>query len=295
MVNRLSCNNYKNIEVDERPMKQGPEGKQLRQYFLHLKQILYFVSRGLVAACLLVLAGCAGYTSVDQKFDGTSPVRSSGNIHVVQKKETLFSVAWRYGWDYKELASANSIRPPYTIYPGQKLNVGRSLAKTNKRSKNTGKTLTKSKVASTAATPSAYKNTSSAPKPVQSGQPPNWQWPSKGKLIAKFSSKSPVNKGIDIAGRLGESVHAAAAGSVVYAGSGLLGYGNLVIIKHNEQFLSAYAHNKKLLVKESQQVKAGQVIAEIGSSGTDQVKLHFEIRRQGKPVDPIKYLPKVRK
>lgn len=87
---------------------------------------------------------------------------------------------------------------------------------------------------------------------------------------------------------------AAATGSVVYAGSGLLGYGNLVIIKHNEQYLSAYAHNKKLLVKEGQKVKAGQVIAEIGSSGTDKVKLHFEIRRQGKPVDPKKYLPKVK-
>jgi lipoprotein NlpD len=87
---------------------------------------------------------------------------------------------------------------------------------------------------------------------------------------------------------------AAAAGSVVYSGSGLLGYGNLVIIKHNEQYLSAYAHNKRLLVKEGQKVKAGQVIAEIGSSGTDKVKLHFEIRRQGKPVNPIKYLPKVK-
>lgn len=295
MVNPLSCNNYKNPEVDECPMKQGHEEKQLRQNFLHLKQILYFAFKGLVAVCLVVMAGCAGFTSVDQKFDGSSPVSGGGNIHVVQKKETLFSVAWRYGWDYKELASANSIRPPYIIHPGQKLKVGRSIAKTNNRSKKQGKTLTKPRVASSPATPSAYKSVPSAPKPVQTGQTPHWRWPSQGKVIAKFSSKSPVNKGIDIAGRLGESVHAAAAGSVVYAGSGLLGYGNLVIIKHNEQFLSAYAHNKKLLVKESQQVKAGQVIAEIGSSGTDQVKLHFEIRRQGKPVDPIRYLPKVRK
>jgi len=142
---------------------------------------------------------------------------------------------------------------------------------------------------------SAYKSASEPPKPVSTGDRPDWVWPSEGKLIAKFSSKTPINKGIDIAGRLGESVHAAAAGSVVYAGSGLLGYGNLVIVKHNDEFLSAYAHNKRLLVKENQQVKAGQVIAEIGSSGTDKVKLHFEIRRQGKPVDPLRYLPKVRK
>ncbi|MEH6344918.1 MAG: peptidoglycan DD-metalloendopeptidase family protein [Bermanella sp.] len=135
---------------------------------------------------------------------------------------------------------------------------------------------------------------SKSPKQWGKATSPRWTWPAKGKLIAKFSAKSPANKGIDIAGGLGESVTAAAAGSVVYAGSGLLGYGNLVIIKHNEQYLSAYAHNKRLLVKESQKVKAGQTIAELGSSGTDKVKLHFEIRRQGKPVDPMLYLPRAK-
>ncbi len=101
-----------------------------------------------------------------------------------------------------------------------------------------------------------------------------------------------MNKGIDIAGKLGQPVIATAAGSVVYAGSGLRGYGELVIIKHNDTFISAYGHNRRLLVNEGQQVKAGQQIAEMGSTGTDQVKLHFEIRRQGKPVDPLQYLPK---
>jgi lipoprotein NlpD len=101
-----------------------------------------------------------------------------------------------------------------------------------------------------------------------------------------------VSKGIDIAGSLGESVLAAAAGSVVYAGTGLRGYGNLVIIRHNEKFLSAYAHASRIVVRENESVKAGQKIAEIGSTGTDKVKLHFEIRENGKPVDPLKFLPK---
>eukprot|EP00389_Voromonas_pontica_P000884 GDKH01001308.1.p1 GENE.GDKH01001308.1~~GDKH01001308.1.p1 ORF type:complete len:108 (-),score=20.05 GDKH01001308.1:316-639(-) len=100
-----------------------------------------------------------------------------------------------------------------------------------------------------------------------------------------------VNKGIDIAGKAGDSVRAAASGNVVYAGSGLLGYGNLIIVNHNEHYLSAYAHNRKILVQEGEDVKAGQVIAELGNSGTDRPKLHFEIRKNGNPVDPAHYLP----
>ncbi|WP_369602242.1 peptidoglycan DD-metalloendopeptidase family protein [Hahella sp. SMD15-11] len=104
--------------------------------------------------------------------------------------------------------------------------------------------------------------------------------------------RGKINKGIDIAGRIGDPVRAAADGEVVYAGSGLLGYGNLVIINHNEHYLSAYAHNRRILVKEGERVKAGQVIAELGATGTRTPKLHFEIRRDGKPVDPLKYLPR---
>ena len=110
--------------------------------------------------------------------------------------------------------------------------------------------------------------------------------------MARFSSLKSLNKGIDIKGGLGEPVLAAAPGVAVYAGSGIRGYGNLLIIKHSERFLSAYAHNSRLLVKEDEVIKAGQKIAEIGNSGTDQSKLHFEIRRDGKPIDPLRYLPK---
>ncbi len=138
-----------------------------------------------------------------------------------------------------------------------------------------------------------------APPPVASPEPEkiapgtdsevlDWMWPTRGRVLASFSE---VSKGMDIAGRKGSPVLAAASGRVVYAGVGLRGYGKLVIIKHNETWLSAYAHNDNILVKEQQDVRKGQKIAEMGSSDADQVKLHFEVRRQGKPVDPVKVLP----
>jgi lipoprotein NlpD len=116
-----------------------------------------------------------------------------------------------------------------------------------------------------------------------------WIWPGNGQVLAGFDEAK--NKGLDIAGASGDPVLAAAEGKVVYAGSGLRGYGNLIILKHNNTFLTAYAHNKALLVKEDQTVKKGQKIAEMGDSDADRVKLHFEVRRQGKPVDPARYLP----
>ncbi len=120
------------------------------------------------------------------------------------------------------------------------------------------------------------------------GEAVDWIWPAKGKVLAGFTE---ATKGIDIAGKKGAPVVAAAAGRVVYAGQGLRGYGKLVIIKHSDIWLSAYAHNDNIVVKEQQDVKRGQKIAEMGSTDTDQVKLHFEVRRQGKPVDPARVLP----
>ena len=132
------------------------------------------------------------------------------------------------------------------------------------------------------------------PKPgkpaADDGEPLDWVWPAKGKIVAGFSETSSL-KGIDIAGTAGQPVAASAAGKVVYSGTGLRGYGKLIIIKHNGTYLSAYAHNREILVKEGQQVTKGQKIAEMGNTDAEQVMLHFEIRRQGKPVDPLKYLP----
>ncbi|WP_038494071.1 peptidoglycan DD-metalloendopeptidase family protein [Janthinobacterium agaricidamnosum] len=148
-----------------------------------------------------------------------------------------------------------------------------------------------------AAAPAAARPASTppaAPSPAASASSADdeklsWMWPSEGKIIATFDEGK--NKGIDIAGRAGQQVVAAGAGKVMYAGSGIRGYGNLVIVKHSNSLLSAYAHNRSILVKEGQTVSKGQAIAEMGDSDTDTVKLHFEIRQQGKPVDPSKFLP----
>ncbi|MBS0300610.1 MAG: peptidoglycan DD-metalloendopeptidase family protein, partial [Proteobacteria bacterium] len=143
--------------------------------------------------------------------------------------------------------------------------------------------------AASAATAAAAPPPPPPPPPSAGADNVKFIWPAKGAVIARFDEDK--NKGLGIGGKEGEPVVAAADGRVVYAGAGLRGYGNLIIIKHNNTFLTAYAHNKKLLVKEDQNVKKGQEIAEMGSSDADRVKLHFEIRRSGKPVDPARYLP----
>jgi lipoprotein NlpD len=220
-----------------------------------------------------------------------------GKIHQVSAGDTLFSIAWRYGVDYKKLAEFNGIRPPYTIYPAQKIRVdmrGANVQNTNVG--NAGLTAKNSQVKVEPSESSrSIKRPDVSPKSTNSSavqSAPKWQWPSSGKLIALFQGDSGLNKGIDLSGKLGEPVLAAASGRVVYAGSGLSGYGKLLIVKHNDIFLSAYAHNDEISVKEGDFVKAGQRIADMGSSGTDRVKLHFEIRSEGSPVDPLKFLPK---
>ena len=144
--------------------------------------------------------------------------------------------------------------------------------------------------AAPAAAPAAPSAAPSGPTSADADDDIDWVWPAKGKLVTGFSDTANL-KGIDIAGQAGAPVIASAGGKVVYAGAGLRGYGKLVIIKHNNKFLSAYAHNREILVKEGQQVTRGQKIAEMGSTDADQTKLHFEIRRLGKPMDPLKYLP----
>ena len=246
---------------------------------------------------LVLLCSCASPHQGAPVSDRNSPPSNKLTQHVVSSGETLFSIAWRYGRDYKKLASYNGISRPYVIYPGQKIRLNvptQVVSKKSEQVKSNVKSLTPAKKST-----SRSKTTTKVIKPVKpitktlrSNRSIRWIWPAKGKILATFSSQTTLNKGVDIAGKLGESVYSAADGVVVYAGSGLRGYGNLLIIKHNEKYLSAYAHNRKLLVGEGATVKGGQKIAEIGSSGTNKNKLHFEIRRDGKPVDPTKYLPK---
>lgn len=265
---------------------------------------------GLVLSSLLV--GCSSTKSssvgVVERSNNAAPQRPTVTTgqYVVRRGDTLFSIAFRYGWDYKALAARNNIAEPYTIHPGQTIRFdGRTgvapttvVTSTQSGASSSSKTTVIRRPAgattATATGTSTATASKAAPAPVTPAgpAPTGWGWPSNGVLIGKFSSNGSLNKGIDIAGDLGQPVLAASDGTVVYAGSGLRGYGELVIIKHNETYVSAYGHNRKLLVREGQQVKVGQTIAEMGSTGTDRVKLHFEIRRQGKPVDPLQFLPR---
>ncbi len=229
--------------------------------------------------------------------------------HVVRQGETLYGIAWTYGRDYKELGSANGISPPWTIRPGQVLRLDlRGKAQSSNKASSTarapGPTATTTAKAPRAKPPVptpqnsrkptvTRKSDTSAPLASRTQTVANipWRWPHSGTVIAGYSASGKVNKGVDIAGKAGDAVRAAADGTVVYAGNGLLGYGNLIIVNHNERYLSAYAHNRKILVSEGEGVKAGQVIAELGSSGAERPMLHFEIRKNGNPVDPTHYLP----
>lgn len=165
----------------------------------------------------------------------------------------------------------------------------KATASTNAPAKSTGVSTPNPTPITTPTTTTTIANTAPAVTPTSNIA---WRWPANGKIIQGFSSSDGGNKGIDIGGSRGQAVNAAAAGTVVYAGNALRGYGNLIIIKHNDDYLSAYAHNESILVKEQQTVSAGQQIAKMGSSGTNEVKLHFEIRYRGKSVDPVRYLPK---
>jgi lipoprotein NlpD len=226
-------------------------------------------------------------------------VKPRSGYYRVRRGDTMYSIAWRFGYDHRRMAAWNGIRSPYTIYPGQLLRI-RPPTSTKVASTRTTR-YPKSPTASTQTT--AKKKSASAKKVTPSKNTKSkavtsvklrWQWPTKGKVIQSFSSKDPNRKGVKLAGYAGEAVHASEAGKVVYNGSGLIGYGMLIIVKHNNDYLSAYGHNRKLLVKEGDQVKKGARIAEMGKSGSGQAMLHFEIRRNGNPVNPVTLLPRRR-
>ena len=250
-----------------------------------------------------LLAGCSSSpTGGVQVVDRNNRDRVTSGHYIVQRGDTLWSIAFRFGWDWKALAQRNGIGPPHVIHPGQRIQFGGSAPRTVARPASPTPAPVPRTTAPVVATPvptptPITRAPQTAPKATTPVKPvtrsaSGWAWPAKGQIIGRFSSNGSLNKGIDIAGELGQPVLAASDGAVVYAGSGLRGYGELVIIKHSDTYVSAYGHNRRLLVQEGQQVKAGQTIAEMGSTGTDRVKLHFEIRRQGKPVDPLQYLPK---
>ncbi|MFZ5493085.1 MAG: peptidoglycan DD-metalloendopeptidase family protein [Pseudomonadota bacterium] len=201
---------------------------------------------------MCVLAGCA---SRPTSRGGPAAVPAAGGEYLVQRGDTLASIARRHGTDYPTLAQLNGLRPPYTIYPGQRL-----------------------RLPGGGSAPAA---------PPISG----WRWPTEGRAVRGFSDAHGGNKGLDIAGRIGQPVRAAAAGTVVYAGNGLRQYGNLLIVKHDADYLSAYGHLQQISVAEGSAVAAGQTIASMGSRGDGSGLLHFEIRLRGTPIDPSRLLP----
>ncbi len=248
-----------------------------------------------VSLLVLLLVACSGSRPRAPVFTAGETLGDVYDKYVVASGDTLFSIAWRYGLDFRELANANSIAAPYTIYPNQELVLREQIASSGPLSPPAAK-VTPSLSKTKPTTPIKPKKTVAAPSAVKVDEvdqrdPDSWRWPAKGRVVQAYGA-SGAHKGIDIGGKLGEPVVSAAPGRVVYAGNGILGYGNLLIIKHGEQYLSAYGHNDSLLVKEGAKVEGGQKIAEIGDSGTNSVKLHFEIRKAGKPVDPIRFLPR---
>jgi lipoprotein NlpD len=217
--------------------------------------------------------------------------------YTVQRGDTLVRIALDHGQNWRDLARWNGLDNPNLIEVGEVLRVTAPNDTPPARPGLPAPAEQPARPPSAAAVPVApvapAAQASSAPAPAigpaAASEELSWIWPAQGQTVTLFDEVK--NKGVDIAARAGDPVLAAADGRVVYAGAGLRGYGNLIIVKHNNTYLTAYAHNQALLVKEDQMVRQGQKIAEMGSSDADRVKLHFEIRRQGKPVDPLRYLP----
>ena len=296
-----------------------------------------------VAALLLLLAACAQNPPAPV-VDMTRTIPPAGAAgtgapdkpqapaghYIVEKGDTLYSIAFHNQLDWQELAQWNGIGSPYTIVPGQDLRLTRPPAGAapvttygvSSRSGTDQPAVTRPVAAATpsatspaparepdAPAASAPAPTTPAPAPTSSEQAPapdspgtagagrtvaglTWHWPVTGPILSTYVASDPTRQGIDIGGRRGTPVRAAADGVVVYSGNGLVGYGELVIVKHSDTYLSAYGHNAERLVQEGNRVRAGQEIATMGSSGTSRTELHFEIRKHGQPIDPLAFLPK---
>lgn len=270
-----------------------------------------------------LLAGCASQISAPiRDGNGVQPPATtaplpSGTLHTVRQGDTLLGIARQYGVTLPDLVAWNALTDPNQIHVGQALSVappegasgavataipvapsggevpapGGERAVALKQGPLGGRQPYSDEAWAKLSPGAAVLPPTPAPpeEAARAATDGQWRWPANGRVIAGYSEAS--NKGLDIGGSVGDPVYASAAGKVVYAGSGLRGYGKLVVIKHNQEYNSVYAHNDKLLVKEDDQVTQGQQIAELGNSESDRPKLHFEIRKQGKAVDPMKYLP----
>ena len=275
----------------------------------------------------LVLTGCGGHGSLAPVTGVDTASNERPEKHTVRKGETLYAVAWQHGLDYRTLAAWNRLVHPFVIYPGQTLALsGPSIAEKAdpKQAPAATVSLPEEPTLEVRPIPEPGEESSHGAVSIPVGTATEddasslhigngagaavsrveaigpdvfdddtpidaWYWPTQGEVTGRFGKSG--KKGIDLSGARNQPVLAASDGKVVYSGSGLIGYGKLVVLKHNKRFLSAYAHNASILVSEGEVVRAGQRIALMGRSGSNKVKLHFEIRRDGEPVDPLDYLP----
>lgn len=267
----------------------------------------------LIAAALLglMLASCAAQRAPVVTVDQSPSVRPSQRVHVVVRGDTLYAIAWRYETTVQKLAQLNGLAPPYLLHVGNRLAVDPPVPAES--------TAGKAKAASgvvVMAVPQPQLDTQLGPRPVEAGAPvvppgaaaapqavgstvPGpaasasswvWQWPATGNVTRAYDSNGQL-KGINIQSRSGTPIQAAASGEVVYAGDGLRGYGQLIIVKHSELYLSAYAYNRVMAVREGDKVTAGQRLGEVGGDAANPGRLYFEIRKQGDPIDPTRLLP----
>jgi lipoprotein NlpD len=280
-----------------------------------------------VSACMLsvlgvlLLGGCTASWQAPVETRSTrnpvitrpvpEPQRRSDEYRV-QRGDTLYTIAWQRGLDYRELAAWNGIRPPYRIYVGQTLRLvqptasrvppapphgappaaGRTPAQKEVQVPQPRPAARPPEASKSAARPASGSGVGSSQGDTVAATRLSWQWPANGTVVSTFRAGEPLRNGIRVAGRVGDKIRAAERGKVVYAGSGLIGYGRLIIVKHNDNYLSAYGHNRDILVREGDQVAKGQDIATMGAANDGSPQLHFEIRRDGKPVDPLGKLPR---
>jgi lipoprotein NlpD len=280
----------------------------------------------------VVIAACSNLPApvVDRsaRNSGKQYTLTEDGLYRVRQSDTLYSIAFNFGLDWKDLAQWNGVGQPYTIWPGQELRVS---APSPPRTTSTSiavrpagtaprattrpvedlpapataavtlpaNTQSQVQISSPDGAATSVPQTAPQQAPRTSAQAPtgplktpdSWLWPTSGPVISTFSAGDPARKGINIGGTEGQNIVAAATGDVVYSGSGLIGFGELIIIKHSDSMLTAYAHNSRRLVQEGERVAAGSRIAEMGQNGQDVTMLHFELRVDGKPVDPLRYLP----
>lgn len=255
-----------------------------------------------IVLILALVGGCAGPTPLGQMF--------SPDVYTVRAGDTLYAIAWRYERSVQDLIRWNDLDNPDQLRPGQRIHLsprGDGGARVARSDETPGSQSGSQSAQGTAERTISQESAGSKPassradEEESSGEPTgevagtidsgDWRWPATGELVGTFANGRAYGRGIDIAGREGQDVHAAAAGRVVYSGEGLQAYGPLIIIRHSSTYLSAYAHNSRLLVSEGDSVEAGDRIAEMGLAPGDEALLHFEIRRDGTPVDPLEYLP----